>query len=158
MKKPAKAPRSHSEKTRAQHPPPAAPTPNSDGPEQVPPQWAWHHRTLLHLRDRLLRAQAEHAATAASPSQMLGVDVVDTAQERIDRDLLWAELGAESDQLFEVDCALQRIRDGLYGICEETGAPIPPDRLRAVPWTRYVRTAAEQHEAKTQRESRVRTR
>ena len=74
---------------------------------------------------------------------MLGGDVADTAQEQTDRDVLWAELGNEADRLFEVDCALQRIRDGTYGYCEETGHPIPADRLRAIPWTRYSIAAAE---------------
>jgi DnaK suppressor protein len=65
----------------------------------------------------------------------------------MDRDVLWAELGAEDDRLYEIDCAIQRIRDGVYGFCEETGAPIPAARLRAVPWTRYSRSAAEKRES-----------
>jgi RNA polymerase-binding transcription factor DksA len=125
--------------------PPVPSTPNSDGREKIPHQWAWHHRTLLRLRERLLRSRAEHSSEVSTPADMLGVDVVDTSREQTDRDLLWAELGAEEDRLFEVDCALQRIRDGVYGVCEETGLPIPPERLRAVPWTRYCRTAAERH-------------
>jgi RNA polymerase-binding transcription factor DksA len=88
----------------------------------------------------------EHAKEAATSTEMLGIDAVDTAQEQSNRDLLWSELAAEDDQLFEVDCALQRIRDGLYGLCEETGHVIPPERLRAVPWTRYCRSAAENRE------------
>ena len=121
-------------------------TPNSDHPEHIPPQWRWHYRTLLGLRDRLARAHAEHAKEVVTPAEMLGVDVADTAQEQLDRDLLWAELGSEDDRLFEIDCALQRIRDGVYGFCEETGHVIPPERLRAVPWTRYGRVVAEQRE------------
>ena len=74
---------------------------------------------------------------------MLGGDVADTAQEQSARDVLWAELGHETDRLFEVDCALQRIRDGTYGFCEETGHAIPTERLRAIPWTRYSLAAAQ---------------
>ena len=118
-------------------------TPNSAGPEQVPPQWAWHYRTLLHLRDRLVRAHAEHSTQAVTPGDMLGGDVADAAQEQSARDVLWTELGTEADQLFEVDCALQRIREGTYGFCEETGHPIPADRLRAIHWTRYSLAAAQ---------------
>jgi RNA polymerase-binding transcription factor DksA len=113
-------------------------TPNSGVHERIPPQWAWHYRTLIHLRERLMRAHAEHAAQAAAPAEMLGGDVVDVAQEQTDRDVLWAQLGNEIDQLFEVDCALQRIHDGTYGFCEKTGHTIPRERLRAVPWTRYA--------------------
>ncbi len=128
----------------AVNPPPH--TPNSQGPTPVPAAWQWHYRTLLDLRSRLLHAHAEHADQAGAPAEMRGVDLVDTAQDKMDRDLLWAELGAEDDKLFEIDCALQRIRDGTYGFCEDTGNAIPAARLRAIPWTRYCRVAAERHE------------
>jgi RNA polymerase-binding transcription factor DksA len=124
-------------------------TPNSCGPERVPAQWAWHHRTLLHLRDRIQQAHAEHASQAVTPPDSESNDAADSSQDRSDRDVLWAELGAENDKLFEIDCALQRIRDGVYGICEATGLPIPSDRLRAVPWTRYCRAAAEVYETRS---------
>lgn len=126
-------------------------TPNSCGPERIPPEWNWHYRVLSHLRNRLMRVHAEHSTQAIAPADLLGVDVADIAQEQSDRDVLWAELGKEADQLFEVDCALQRIRDGTYGFCEETGHPIPPERLRAIPWTRYCRATAEECERRKAR-------
>lgn len=122
-------------------------TPNSVGVEKIPAQWTWHHRTLMHLRDRLQQAHAEHTSQAVAPQEKNHDDAADLAEAMMERDLLWAELGAESDKLLEVDGALQRIRDGVYGLCEETGRPIPPERLRALPWTRYCRAAAEAHEA-----------
>src|SRR4051812_25005676 len=122
-------------------------TPNSCGREKVPSQWAWHSRPLTHLHDRVQQAPLEHASQAATPPVIEGNDIADTAQDRSDRDLLWAELGVENDKLFEIDCALQRIHDGVYGFCEVTGRPIPPERLRAVPWTRYCHAAAAAHEA-----------
>ena len=38
-------------------------------------------------------------------------------------------------QLMAVEMALARIEQGCYGICEETGEPIEPERLMALPWT-----------------------
>ncbi|MEO6002661.1 MAG: TraR/DksA family transcriptional regulator [Opitutus sp.] len=134
--------------------PPEANTPNSLITDRIPSEWKWHYRTLLHLRDRLMRSHADHSKEAIAPSEMLGVDVVDTTQDRLDRDLLWAELANDDSRLFEVDCALQRIHDGTYGVCEETGRAILPERLRAVPWTRYCRTAAEKQETSLGRSSR----
>lgn len=37
----------------------------------------------------------------------------------------------------EIEAALQRILDGTYGYCEETGDPIGLKRLMAVPYARY---------------------
>lgn len=105
----------------------------------------------MHLRDRLQQAHSEHASQAVRPPDTDSNDFADTAQDRSDRDLLWAELGAENDKLFEIDCALGRIRDGVYGFCEVTGHPIHPDRLRAVPWTRYSLAAAAANEVRSPR-------
>jgi len=44
---------------------------------------------------------------------------------------------SESERLAEIDDALQRIKDGTYGICEGSGKPIPKKRLEAFPAARY---------------------
>jgi RNA polymerase-binding protein DksA len=41
------------------------------------------------------------------------------------------------EALAEIEAALARIDDGTYGVCEECGRPIPVERLRAMPATRY---------------------
>jgi RNA polymerase-binding protein DksA len=41
------------------------------------------------------------------------------------------------EALAEIEAALTRIDDGTYGVCEECGRPIPVERLRAMPATRY---------------------
>ena len=48
--------------------------------------------------------------------------------------------------LFEIDQALNRIKNGGYGICELTGKPIPRPRLDALPWTRFTVEAQRQIE------------
>ena len=119
---------------------------SSSAPENIAPEWQWHYRTLLGLRDRFDRAHAEHASEAIAPSDEGGIDAADSAQNQLDRDLLWAELGAENDRLLEIDAALARIRSGTYGFCGATGKPISAARLRAIPWTRFCREAAEVNE------------
>jgi DnaK suppressor protein len=42
----------------------------------------------------------------------------------------------ERELLAEVERALAKMAAGTYGVSEKTGAPIPYDRLRAVPWAR----------------------
>jgi DnaK suppressor protein len=51
-----------------------------------------------------------------------------------------------SETLVEVNAALQRIEDGTYGICTESGEPIEEARLEAVPWTPYTRQVQEEHD------------
>ena len=40
------------------------------------------------------------------------------------------------DIIIEIDLALQRLANGLYGISESDGEPIPYTRLMLVPWAR----------------------
>ncbi|MDR1590564.1 MAG: TraR/DksA family transcriptional regulator [Puniceicoccales bacterium] len=49
----------------------------------------------------------------------------------------WSLLKKEIDPGKEVYDALNRIRNGTYGICEITGEPIAEERLEAVPFARY---------------------
>jgi RNA polymerase-binding transcription factor DksA len=37
----------------------------------------------------------------------------------------------------EIEDALERIRQGTYGVCLATGKPIGKARLRATPWARF---------------------
>lgn len=117
---------------------------------RIDPHWAWHHRTLLRLRENLLQAQTEHEKAAAAPSESRGCDRGDAAQEEIEHEVILAELHVEVDRLAEIDAALQRLSDGTYGICGETGKSIPAQRLRAIPWTRYSHSAAERSEQTAQ--------
>jgi hypothetical protein len=49
----------------------------------------------------------------------------------------WSLLKKEMDPGKEIRDALNRIRNGTYGICEITGEPIAMERLEAVPFARY---------------------
>lgn len=111
-----------------------------------PPKWAWHYRTLTHLHAGLLAARREHAAETRLPHERGGADAVDFTEGELELRDLRAELAHEESALTEVEAALRRLRDGRYGICEDTGARIPAARLRALPWTRFTRAAAERRE------------
>jgi len=45
--------------------------------------------------------------------------------------------------IYEVEFALAKLEKGLYGYCEETEELIAPERLLALPWTRYSLEGAE---------------
>ena len=52
----------------------------------------------------------------------------------------------EMNTLTEIDLALKKIESGTYGVCENCGAEINIERLKAIPWTRYCATCAEEME------------
>jgi DnaK suppressor protein len=49
-------------------------------------------------------------------------------------------------QVGEIDLALKKMDNGIYGICETCGKPIAMNRLKVIPWTRYCRKDAEKDE------------
>jgi DnaK suppressor protein len=111
---------------------------------EIDPKWEWHYQALLQIRDSLLRERREHEEAVRDPHEPGGEDAVDRANEKCDNTTLIAEIRLEDAELTEVEAALGRIRKGTYGICELTGRPIPAARLRALPWARLSRDAAEQ--------------
>lgn len=89
-------------------------------------------RTLLGRRSELRRALAESASLIAAGDRSVG-DSVDAAVD-CERDELDSQLAAvESRELAAIDAALERIRDGCYGSCENCEKPIPATRLQALP-------------------------
>ena len=112
----------------------------------VPARWAWHCRVLLHLRDRLLREQGHRLESAQAPIEPHSMELADSATDEFDRDMALSAVSASGDALYEVTEALGRIRDGSYGICQETAQPIPAARLKAVPWARFTREVEERLE------------
>ena len=109
-------------------------------------RWSWHYRTLVKLRERLLKHRAELAAGILEPLESFSMDMADQATDQFDHDMALGLVSAEQDTLFEIEAALSRIRAGTYGLCEATGNPIPAVRLRAIPWTRFSVEAEEQLE------------
>jgi RNA polymerase-binding transcription factor DksA len=105
---------------------------------RVPAKWRWHHRTLLALQFRLIGERGELLRAGAQPLEPHSMDEADSATDEFDHDLALTQLSAEQDALYEVNAALERIFDGSYGICEQTGEVISAARLRAVPWTRFT--------------------
>ena len=57
-------------------------------------------------------------------------------------------------QLNEIESALARIENGLFGFCEETEEEIEPERLKAIPWTRLSIEGAEIRESVNKRYAR----
>jgi RNA polymerase-binding transcription factor DksA len=104
---------------------------------RIRPKWVWHYRVLLKLRERLLKALSERLADAVEPLESASMNMADAATDEFDHGFTASDLSAGQDALCEVDDALRRILDGTYGICEETGRPIPAARLKAVPWARF---------------------
>ena len=101
-------------------------------------------------RDRIVAEQQRVEALASDLRSGLGGSESDDVSELADYDQHPADLGTETferekdlsilgqleAELAELQAALSRIDAGTYGVDEETGAPIDPARLEALPAAR----------------------
>ena len=81
-------------------------------------------------------------------------DPADRASLETDHALELRTRDRERKLIAKIDAALQRIEDGTYGFCEETGEPIAIKRLEARPIATLSIEAQERHERmeRTQRD------
>lgn len=111
---------------------------------------------LAFFRERLLAQRAEIENDIARARSELSTasnepDELDRATAEEERWLSLRISEREGKLLRKIDEALQRIEDGEYGYCEDTGEPIGIARLLARP------TATLSAEAKTRREQMEKT-
>jgi DnaK suppressor protein len=101
-------------------------------------------RKLLGLREELIRnatATGEHLREGE-----VMTDPLDRATQEEERILELRTRDRERKLLRKVDQALDRIDDGTYGYCEETGEPIGVERLMARPTATLCVDAQERRE------------
>jgi DnaK suppressor protein len=84
-------------------------------------------------------------------------DIADRASAETDRSIELRTRDRARKLISKIDEALQRIADGEYGYCEETGEPIGVARLEARPIATLSIEAQERHEKeeRTQMDHRV---
>lgn len=113
---------------------------------RVRPKWRPFYKRLVELRDVLLNRRQDETRSGIDEPPTFSTHMADAGTDTYNRDLALGVLSSEQDALFEIEEALNRIRDGTYGTCELTGKPIEPARLEAIPWTRFSAAAEKQLE------------
>jgi DnaK suppressor protein len=98
-------------------------------------QRAYFRAKLVAWKNDILReASANHP------------DLADRASSETDRAIELRARDRQRKLISKIDAALQRIEDGTYGYCEETGEPIGLKRLDARPIATLSIEAQERHE------------
>lgn len=91
------------------------------------------HESLTLKRDSL-RKKLDSDLSSLGPSGSTG-DVCDAASEGAKKELDSQLAALESRELSQIESAIQMIRDGRYGMCEDCDERIPIARLKALPYT-----------------------
>ena len=119
--------------------------PSEDEEFMSPLQREYFRQKLLRWRVELLEESNETLQHLKEES-LSEPDITDRASLETERSLELRTRDRERKLIAKIDAALQRIEDGTYGYCEETGEPISLKRLEARPIATLSIEAQERHE------------
>lgn len=95
---------------------------------------------LNKLKDTLEKKQAELLKVIVNREGIeieKSPDALDEVQQAAERELAIRNLDRDSALLRSVRAALERVKDGSYGVCMHCEEEISPKRLNAVPWAAF---------------------
>ena len=101
---------------------------------------------LLQWKKDILKSNNVNNLLNSSDDNVSSADIVDQATSLTDKSVEMRALNRSRKLINKIDSALQRIKDGTYGFCEETGEPIGLKRLIARPIATLSIEAQEKHE------------
>jgi len=64
--------------------------------------------------------------------------MADVGSDNYEQEFTLGLMESERRMVIEIDEAIGRIQDKTYGVCLETGRPIPRERLEIKPWAKYT--------------------
>jgi DnaK suppressor protein len=100
---------------------------------------------LMDWREDILK-EAKETLQHLQDDNQNHPDLADRATSETDRAIELRARDRQRKLITKIDAALQRLEDGTYGYCEETGEPISLKRLEARPIATLSIEAQERHE------------
>lgn len=114
----------------------------------------YFRRQLISWRSELVRESKETIQNTLQSTELQKPDIADRASAETDHALELRTRDRERKLISKINQALERVDEGEYGFCEETGEPISVGRLKARPIATLSLEAQERHERleRTQRD------
>ena len=101
---------------------------------------------LIKWKKDIIKANNLGNLLNSSDDNVSSADVVDQASSYTDKTVEMKALNRSRKLISKINSALQRLKEGTYGFCEETGEPIGLKRLIARPVATLSIEAQEKHE------------
>ena len=101
---------------------------------------------LTEWKKDLVKANNEALYNGSMDDNSISADVVDQASSYTDKNVEMKAINRQIKLISEIDKALARIREDIYGYCLDTAEPIGLKRLMARPVAKYTIAAQEKHE------------
>ena len=101
---------------------------------------------LLGWKRDIIKANNLGNLLNSSDDNVSSADIVDQASSYTDKTVEMKALNRSRKLISKINSALQRLKEGTYGFCEESGEPIGLKRLMARPVATLCIAAQEKHE------------
>ena len=101
---------------------------------------------LVRWKKDIIKANNLGNLLNSSDDNGTSADMVDQASSYTDKTVEMKALNRSRKLISKINSALQRLKDGTYGFCEESGEPIGLKRLMARPVATLSIEAQEKHE------------
>ena len=121
-------------------------TPNSKEKYMCAKHKKFFTEKLLEWRKDIIKSNNDSAALSNLDDNSASAYIVDQASSYTDKSVEMKALNRSRKLISKINSALQRLKEGTYGFCEETGEPIGLKRLMARPVATLSIEAQEKHE------------
>ena len=101
---------------------------------------------LIRWKKEIIKSNNLGNILNSSDDNISSADVIDQASSYTDKTVEMKALNRSRKLISKINSALQRLKDGTYGFCDETGEPIGLKRLMARPVATLSIEAQEKHE------------
>ena len=107
---------------------------------------AYFKKKLNEWKTEIIKTNNEALYNGSLDDNSISADIVDQASSYTDKTVEMKAINRQIKLISKIDQALNRIKDGTYGFCAETGEPIGIKRLIARPVAELCIAAQEKHE------------
>ena len=90
-------------------------------------------KKLTEWKNEIIMSSANIASLSETNGDLSAPDILDQASSQTEKSIEMRTFNRQRKLLIKINQALNRIKDDIYGFCEETGEPIGLKRLIARP-------------------------
>ncbi len=106
----------------------------------------YYKKKLQSKREDLVKSIARTEEEGRAADDDPTVDLADKAANSYTKEFLFGQNNTDRNTLQLLDEALERIKNGTYGVCAQCETELQQKRLEAVPWARNCTSCQEKHE------------
>jgi len=121
-------------------------TPNEKEKYMCEKHKTFFKKKLNHWKNEIKEANTKGLYLNGTDNEISSADIIDQASSHTEKTVEMRTLNRQIKLLSKIDKALERIKDNVYGYCDETGEPIGLKRLIARPIATLSVEAQEKHE------------